>query len=159
MELMLTPTPPVAQAAAEELTGTISLHIVIQGLVLVPIRIPAAIGYLVIPITVLNGPGTTAELTPHADVLRVRAPMVPHRRQYMRQKVFILSGVLLLLSLGQPVAQGQVQHQRMNIPISFAADTHGVWSGGALLMVQDRFSGTPVFRTIDRNGAEISQLP
>src|SRR5256885_13304781 len=105
MELMLTPTPRVAQAAAEELTGTISLHIVIQvGLALVPIRIPAAIGYLVIPITVLNGPGTTAELTPHADVLRVRTTLVNHRRQSMRQKVFILSGVILLLLLSQTVA-------------------------------------------------------
>jgi len=44
------------------------------------------------------------------------------------------------------------------IPVNFVTGTWGVWSGGALLVVQDRLSGAPVFRVFERNGREISQF-
>ena len=44
------------------------------------------------------------------------------------------------------------------VPFAVSTDTHAVWSGGALLVAQDRFSGAPVFQVFDREGKQLSQF-
>jgi hypothetical protein len=41
---------------------------------------------------------------------------------------------------------------------ALGSDAFGVWSGGALLVVKDRFSGAPTFSAFDREGKLISQF-
>jgi hypothetical protein len=44
------------------------------------------------------------------------------------------------------------------MPFKLGGDTYAVWSGGAFVFIQDRFSGAPLFQFFDRNGKQISQF-
>jgi len=44
------------------------------------------------------------------------------------------------------------------MPLTINKDRIAVWSGGALVFVQDRFSDAPIFRILDRNGAQLSEF-
>jgi len=44
---------------------------------------------------------------------------------------------------------------KTDIPFTFTHGTFGLWSGGALLAVRDRFSAAPGVRVIDRDGREV----
>jgi hypothetical protein len=44
------------------------------------------------------------------------------------------------------------------MPFTLVSGTFAVWSGGAFVFVQDRFSGAPLFRFYDRNGTQVSQF-
>jgi hypothetical protein len=44
------------------------------------------------------------------------------------------------------------------MPFTLVSGTFAVWSGGAFMFVQDRFSGAPLFRFFDRNGTQVSQF-
>jgi len=82
----------------------------------------------------------------------------------MRRRLF-----LLLLALLLPVWSGELAGQAATpaaltsqgsteIPFVFHPGTWGLWSGGALLAVEDRFSRGPVFWVIDRDGRETSRF-
>lgn len=82
----------------------------------------------------------------------------------MRRHLFLLLQALLLpVCTGELAGQAATPHALTSkgsteIPFTFVRGTFGLWSGGALLVVQDRFSGAPVFRLIGRDGREISQF-
>ena len=82
----------------------------------------------------------------------------------MRRHLFLLLLALLLPMwtselTGQTVTPDALTWQgSTEIPFVFHRGTFGLWSGGALLVVQDRLSGAPVFRVIERDGREISQF-
>jgi hypothetical protein len=44
------------------------------------------------------------------------------------------------------------------MPFTLGSGTFAVWSGGAFIGVQDRFSRSPIIRTFDRNGTQVSQF-
>jgi hypothetical protein len=81
----------------------------------------------------------------------------------MRQH--LVFGVLLLLSMGPVADLGGLAASTVQlmpegtttIPFSFVRDTLGVWSGGALLVAQDRLSAAPTFRVFDHDGVEVSR--
>src|SRR5713101_131721 len=77
-----------------------------------------------------------------------------------------LSLVLVLLPcfhtvqlLGQPrTADALTPTGSAQMPLTINKDRIAVWSGGALVFVQDRFSDAPIFRILDRNGAQLSEF-
>jgi len=44
------------------------------------------------------------------------------------------------------------------MPFTLVSGTFAVWSGGAFVFVQDRFSGAPLFRFFDQDGTEVAQF-
>jgi len=44
------------------------------------------------------------------------------------------------------------------MPLTIDNDRIAVWSGGALVFVQDRYSAAPIFRILDRNGTQVSDF-
>jgi hypothetical protein len=62
------------------------------------------------------------------------------------------------LSACEPTANALAPTGSTQLPFTLDGDTFAVWSGGALLVVQGRFSRAPVFRTFDRNGNQVSQF-
>lgn len=80
----------------------------------------------------------------------------------IRSFVFF-SALLLAGFFGQPsglAAPGDdlKESGSTQFPIELAWDSFAVWSGGAFLMVQNRFSDAPVFSAFDREGKLISQF-
>lgn len=82
----------------------------------------------------------------------------------MRRHVFSLLSILLLCSgTGEiaaqaPTADALAVASSMQIPFALVNGTFAVWSNGAFIFVQDRFSGAPVFRIFDRNGIQTTQF-
>ncbi len=61
--------------------------------------------------------------------------------------------------VGQPAtADALAPTGSTKMPFTIDNDTIAVWSGGALLFVQNRFSGAPIFRILDRNGTQVSEF-
>jgi len=82
----------------------------------------------------------------------------------MRRRLF-----LLFLALFLPMWSGELAGQTATpveltsqgsteIPFVFHHGTFGLWSGSALLVVQDRFSRGPAIRVIERDGEETSRF-
>lgn len=76
--------------------------------------------------------------------------------------LYSLLGVSLLTSVSASLAQTASSDLltpagSTTVPFRFGSGTLGIWSGGALAVVQDRFSRAPTFRIFDRTGREISR--
>lgn len=50
------------------------------------------------------------------------------------------------------------EKETTEIPVAFRQHTWAVWSGGALLMIEDRFTNSPRIHVIDREGKDTSQF-
>ena len=93
-----------------------------------------------------------AEAFPSADVYPKPARTVSVcRRQSMFKPLSLFLAVLLLSAwTGEFAAQAGTPDEltvkgSTEVPFAVSTDTHAVWSGGALLVAQDRFSGAPVY--------------
>jgi hypothetical protein len=81
-----------------------------------------------------------------------------------RYVLSLLCQILLLSSWGGGLAARAATADALTpsgstqMPFTVVSGSFAVWTGGAFLFVQDRFSGAPIFRTIDRNGIEVSQF-
>jgi hypothetical protein len=80
-----------------------------------------------------------------------------------RQILSLLVQVLLLSSFAVALSAGAYAlTETGSIPTPFAVvpgdSSFAVWSGGAFIAVEDRFSGAPTFQLFDRNGREFSQF-
>ncbi len=84
----------------------------------------------------------------------------------MRKRLF---RSLLLFAILLPVWSGDLAAQSAttdtltskvstDIPIALGHGTFGLWSGGVLLAVQDRFSSGPIVRVIDREGRQTERF-
>jgi len=51
-----------------------------------------------------------------------------------------------------------VDKETTPIPVAFAPKTFAVWSGGALVILEDRFTSNPQIHVVDREGKEISRF-
>jgi hypothetical protein len=88
------------------------------------------------------------------------------RRIIMVRKLFLLfSGLLFMAFIGElcdlaaagdALALAERGSTQLSSP-ALGPDTTAVWSGGALVVVQGRFSGSPTFSTFDREGGLISK--
>jgi hypothetical protein len=82
----------------------------------------------------------------------------------MRRHVLSLLLILLLsLCAGELAARAATADAltpagSTQMPFTLVSGTFAVWSGGAFMFVQDRFSGAPLFRFYDRNGTQVSQF-
>jgi hypothetical protein len=82
----------------------------------------------------------------------------------MRRHVLSLLLILLLSSWAGELAGRAATADALTpagstqMPFNLVSGTFAVWSGGAFVFVQDRFSGAPLFRFFDRNGTQVSQF-
>lgn len=67
---------------------------------------------------------------------------------------------LFFVSADELVAQSDLltRTDSVQMPFTIASETFAVWSGGALVYVQDRFSSAPIIQVFDRTGSEISKF-
>jgi hypothetical protein len=76
---------------------------------------------------------------------------------------YFLSVLLLCLCAGEVGRGAQADELKPagSTVMPSKIDSHNgvaVWSGGALVFVQDRFSSAPIFRIVDRDGSELSRF-
>jgi hypothetical protein len=77
-------------------------------------------------------------------------------------KKSIIASFLLLLGLS---ARGQAENPKtlssagsLPLPAEIQKGTHAIWSGGALVFMQDAFSASPTIQVLDRDGRELSRF-
>ncbi len=75
----------------------------------------------------------------------------------------LLSAVLTVTSsealLAQSVKSNSVaDKETTDVPVAFRHETLAVWSGGALVVMNDRFHDNPLLHVVDRQGKEISRF-
>jgi hypothetical protein len=80
-----------------------------------------------------------------------------------RSALFLIPVVASVVYSVQLSAQSQnialvAEKETTEIPVAFRHDTWAVWSGGALLMIEDRFTNSPRMHVIDREGKDTSQF-
>jgi hypothetical protein len=80
-----------------------------------------------------------------------------------RSAVFVIPIVGFAIYSAQLSAQSEkinlvAEKETTEIPVAFRQHTWAVWSGGALLMIEDRFTNSPRIHVIDREGKDTSQF-
>jgi len=82
----------------------------------------------------------------------------------MHRPAFVLLSVVLLAacsrdSFAQSANANLVANKETtDIPVVFHPKTFAIWSGGALVVVEDRVSNSPLVHVVDREGKEISRF-
>jgi hypothetical protein len=80
-----------------------------------------------------------------------------------RPPLVLLFVVLSATCYGDLLAQSAkinfvADKETTNIPVVFHPETFAVWSGGALVILEDRFSSNPLIHIVDREGNEVSRF-
>jgi hypothetical protein len=75
----------------------------------------------------------------------------------------LLSAVLTATSSEALLAQSAninsvTDEETTGVPVAFRHETLAVWSGGALVVMDDRFHDNPLLHVVDRQGKEISRF-
>ena len=84
-------------------------------------------------------------------------------RQVLFRLFFLFQILLLPLWAGEPDARAATADaltlaRSTEMPFTLVSGTFALWSGGAFVFVQNRFSSGPIFRFFDRNATQVSQF-
>lgn len=90
--------------------------------------------------------------------------LVGNARRLVVRGLILFSALVFSLFSWPQISSAQTESSDLltpsgstTIPFSFGQGTFARWSGGTLVVVQDRFSRAPTFRVFDREGREISR--
>jgi hypothetical protein len=80
-----------------------------------------------------------------------------------RSAFFLIPVIASAICSAQLSAQSEkinlvAEEETTEIPVAFRQHTWAVWSGGALLMIEDRFTNSPGIHVIDGEGKDTSQF-